>query len=79
MKEECNPKSESAVLKYKWEICCIRRSLEDFMNSIVLELQRELLNKNCDILQMLRRAHVIAFKLNLSDFDVWIQNELNGY
>lgn len=49
------------------------------MNSIVLELQRELLNKNCDILQMLRRAHVIAFKLNLSDFDVWIQNELNGY
>lgn len=49
------------------------------MNSIVLELQKELLNKDCDILQALRKAHIIAFKLNLAEFDEWIQNELNGY
>lgn len=49
------------------------------MGSIVLELQQELLNTNCDILQALRKAHVIAVKLQLSEFDVWIQSELNGY
>lgn len=49
------------------------------MSSIVLELQQELLDKNCDILQALRKAHVIATKLHLTEFDAWIQNELNGY
>lgn len=48
-------------------------------NSIVLELQRELLDKNCDILQALRKAHLIASKLQLTEFDLWIQSELNGY
>ena len=49
------------------------------MSSIVLELQQELLSQNCDILQALRKAHVIAVKLQLAAFDAWIQNELNGY
>lgn len=49
------------------------------MSSIVLELQRELLDENCDVLQALRKAHVISVKLRLSDFDAWIQSELNGY
>ena len=49
------------------------------MSSIVLELQKDLLDKNCDILQALRKAHVIAVKLHLIEFDTWIQNELNGY
>ncbi|WP_278959895.1 ABC transporter substrate-binding protein [Anaerobutyricum hallii] len=49
------------------------------MSSIVLELQKDLLDKDCDILQALRKAHVIAVKLHLKEFDTWIQNELNGY
>lgn len=49
------------------------------MSSIVIELQQELLNKDCDILQVLRKAHLIASKLRLTEFDLWIQSELNGY
>jgi len=49
------------------------------MSSIVLELQKDLLNKDCDIVQALRKAHVIAVKLHLKEFDMWIQKELNGY
>ncbi len=49
------------------------------MSSIVLELQKELLNSNCDVLSVLRKAHLIALKLNLTEFDEWIKSELNGY
>ena len=49
------------------------------MSSIVIELQKELLDKDCDILQSLRKAHIIASKLNLKEFDNWILCELNGY
>jgi len=47
--------------------------------SVVLELQQEILSTNCDILSALRKAHVIARKLNLVEFDSWIQGELQGY
>lgn len=49
------------------------------MSSIVLELQNEITTQNCDIVNILRRAHVIAIKLGLADFDKWITDELNGY
>ena len=49
------------------------------MSSLVLVLQKELMDRNCDILQSLRHAHVIAVKLGLDEFDQWIQYELNGY
>lgn len=49
------------------------------MGSVVIELQRELLVTNCDVLSALRKAHLIAAKLNLMEFDNWIQSELNGY
>ncbi|MBR1421865.1 MAG: ABC transporter substrate-binding protein [Ruminococcus sp.] len=49
------------------------------MGSLVLELQRELLAPNCDIVSSLRKAHIIASKLNLTEFDSWILSELNGY
>lgn len=51
----------------------------DFMSNLVLELQQELLQKDCDIVNALRKAHVIASKLDLKEFDEWIQYELNGY
>lgn len=49
------------------------------MNGIVLELQQDLLSKDCDILNALRKAHIIATKLKLDEFDKWIQQELNGF
>jgi len=49
------------------------------MSSIVLQLQQELISGNCDILNALRKAHIIAVKLKLEDFDKWINQELNGY
>lgn len=49
------------------------------MGSLVLDLQQELLQADCDVLIALRKAHVIATKLKLSEFNEWIQNELNGY
>lgn len=39
------------------------------MAGIVLELQKEILSSNCDIVNVLRKAHLIAVKLKLSDFD----------
>ena len=49
------------------------------MSSIVSELQKEVTSKDCDILNLLRKAHVIAKKLDLKQFDEWIQSELYGY
>ena len=49
------------------------------MSSIVIDLQNEITSSECDIVMVLRRAHVIATKLELSEFDQWITNELNGY
>lgn len=49
------------------------------MGSIVRELQSSLLNPSSDILSILRTAHIIASKLELTEFDEWIQNELKGF
>lgn len=49
------------------------------MGSIVLDLQQEIISKECDIVTALRKAHLIAIKLGLVEFDEWICNELNGY
>jgi hypothetical protein len=49
------------------------------MDSIVLELQRDTLNKNITVSELLRKALVISKKLNLNEFKRWVENELNGY
>lgn len=49
------------------------------MSSLVLDLQQEVLKPDCDILNALRKAHLIAAKLKLAEFDSWIMSELNGY
>jgi len=49
------------------------------MDGIVLELQQEILKQDCDVVNILRKAHVIASKLQLNEFDTWILHELNGY
>ena len=49
------------------------------VSSVVIELQRDLLATNCHIVSALRKAHIIASKLDLTEFDSWILSELNGY
>lgn len=49
------------------------------MSKIVLELQQEAISKESDILNLLRKAYLVARKLKLNEFENWINNELNGY
>lgn len=49
------------------------------MDGIVLELQREALRQNDNVLSLLRKAYLIARKLHLEDFGKWLNKELNGY
>lgn len=49
------------------------------MSSLVLDLQQEVLKSDCDTINALRKAHLIATKLRHNEFDTWIQLELNGY
>lgn len=49
------------------------------MNGIVLELQKEAMDKKADIESLLRKSYVIARKLKLPEFQEWIQCEQEGY
>lgn len=46
---------------------------------IVLELQRDCLNAEIRVSDILRKAKALAVKLDLSDLADWIHEELNGY
>jgi AbiTii len=48
-------------------------------HGIVLELQRDCLNSSVSASAILRKARVIAFKLDLTELADWIDSELNGY
>lgn len=49
------------------------------MSKIVIELQQEALKSDFDILNLLRKAYLVARKLKLNEFEKWIDSELNGY
>jgi hypothetical protein len=49
------------------------------MASLVLQLQQKALDSSTTLSDVLRTALVTAKKLHLSEFEAWIQNELNGY
>lgn len=49
------------------------------LGSVVLELQRDALDRSVPITDLLRKAYVIAKKLHITDFEVWAGQELNGY
>nr|AAN60763.1 abort lactococcal phage infection AbiTii [Lactococcus lactis] len=49
------------------------------MGKIVLDLQLEALSKDSDVLNLLRKAYVVARKLKLDEFEEWVNSELNGY
>ena len=48
-------------------------------NSMVLDLQRDAMDRNCPVSSLLRSSLVVAKKLGLEDFRDWISSELNGY
>ena len=48
-------------------------------NGIILQLQSEALDESVDIETLLRKAYLVAYKLNLEDFINWIKSEQNGY
>lgn len=49
------------------------------MSSVIVELQREALDQNVSVSELLRKALVVARKLKLVELQKWIENELNGY
>lgn len=49
------------------------------MPKLVLELRRDALSENCSLGELLRKALVVAKKLHITDFELWVSHELNGY
>jgi hypothetical protein len=49
------------------------------MKSLVLELQREAMNPNSRLSDVLRKALVVATKLKIDQFKAWIESEMKGY
>lgn len=49
------------------------------MDSLVLELQRDVLDRTIHIPDLLRKALLVSRKLKIKDIEEWLDNELNGY
>jgi len=49
------------------------------MTSLIHELQHEASNPNSSVSDLLRKAKIVAVKLDLDEFHSWIEKELNGY
>lgn len=61
-------------------ISCLEKfTKESSMESIVLELQREAYEQNTSVSILLRKAYVLSKKLKVTQFEKWIDLELNGY
>ena len=49
------------------------------MSSLVLELQQGALDSSVSVTDLLRKALVVARKLDIQDIQEWLNHELNGY
>ncbi len=49
------------------------------MDSLILELQRDVIDPSISVLSLLRKALIVAKKLGIQEFENWIELELNGY
>lgn len=49
------------------------------MAGLIFELQADALNSKAPVSDLLRKALVVSKKLGISDFEKWINSELNGY
>jgi hypothetical protein len=57
----------------------LKQGQRSFMGSLVLELRRDALNPEISVLFLLRKALVVARKLNIQEFQQWVEKEINGY
>jgi len=48
-------------------------------NSIIIELQELASDKSNDLTDLLRKSLIVATKLKIENFKIWIRNELYGY
>ena len=48
-------------------------------DSLVFQLQKDCLDPNIPTLEIMRKALVVAKKLNLPEFQKWITKEIEGY
>ncbi len=58
---------------------CIPKSKGNEMGSLIHELQKEAIDSKIRVSDLLRKALVVASKLDLKEFEGWIQKELHGY
>ncbi len=49
------------------------------MSKLVLELQKDAMDSKMPLTDLLRKSFVVAKKLGIEEFQLWIQDELNGY
>src|ERR1700730_16504505 len=49
------------------------------MDSLVIQLQRECLDPHIPTLDIMRKALVVARKLDVVDFHKWVTREIEGY
>lgn len=49
------------------------------MSKLIHELQRDAISDNCSLGELLRKSLVVAKKLRITDFELWVGHELNGY
>ncbi|QXH75626.1 hypothetical protein [Pseudomonas salmasensis] len=49
------------------------------MDSLVLDLQRDALDRTISISDLLRKALMVSKKLKIRDIEEWLNHELNGY
>ena len=49
------------------------------MPSLIEELQRDALNQNVSVTELLQKCLVVAMKLGIDDFASWVRRELDGY
>src|SRR5258708_26555663 len=49
------------------------------MADLVSEMQAKALDSDTEVTDLLRMAKVVAVKLNLDEFLLWIESELGGY
>lgn len=49
------------------------------MSGLVLELQRDAMDKSVDVSDLLRKAMVVSRKLGINEIEDWINKELTGY
>ncbi|HKR39430.1 MAG TPA: hypothetical protein VJU59_07050 [Paraburkholderia sp.] len=49
------------------------------MDSLVLDLQRDVLDRTIHLPDLLRKALLVSRKLKIKDIEEWLNDELNGY